>query len=64
MRQCGVETGGVAMAKLIRCSCGKLVRGETDEELLANADEHIRNDHPDLIGKIPHEDLLAMAEPA
>lgn len=50
------------MAKVIKCSCGKIVRGETDEELLANADEHIRNDHPDLVGKIPHEDLLAMAQ--
>jgi predicted small metal-binding protein len=50
------------MAKLIKCSCGKIVRGETDEELLANADEHIRTDHPDMVGKIAHEDLLAMAE--
>lgn len=51
------------MAKLIKCTCGKIVRGETDEELLANADEHIRTDHPEMVGKIPHEDLLAMAEP-
>jgi predicted small metal-binding protein len=56
--------GGIEVMKLIKCSCGKIVRGETDEELLANADEHIRNDHPDLVGKIAHEDLLAMAEPA
>ena len=50
------------MAKLIKCSCGKIVRGENDEELLANADEHIRTDHPDMVGKISHEDLLAMAD--
>ena len=52
------------MAKRIKCTCGKIVRGENDEELLANADEHIRTDHPDMVGKISHEDLLAMAEPA
>jgi hypothetical protein len=50
------------MAKMIRCSCGVIVRGETNDELLTNAEEHIRNDHPDMIGKIPREDLLAMAE--
>ena len=50
------------MAKRIKCSCGKIVRGETDEELLTYADEHIRTDHPDMVGKIPHEDLLAMEE--
>jgi hypothetical protein len=52
------------MAKLIRCDCGKIVRGEHDEDLLANAEEHIRTDHPELVGKIPREDLLAMAEAA
>jgi hypothetical protein len=50
------------MAKMIKCACGKIVRGETDDELLTNAEEHIRTDHPDMIGKIPREDLLAMAE--
>ena len=52
------------MPKLIKCDCGKVVRGETDDELLANAEEHIRTDHPDLVGKISREDLLAMAEAA
>jgi predicted small metal-binding protein len=50
------------MAKMIRCDCGKIVRGETDAELLANAEEHIRTDHPELVGKVRGEDLLAMAE--
>jgi predicted small metal-binding protein len=50
------------MPKLIKCDCGKIVRGETDDELLENAEEHIRQDHPDMVGKIRREDLLAMAE--
>jgi predicted small metal-binding protein len=61
---CGVEARGGEMAKLIKCSCGKIVRGDTDDELLANAEQHIREDHPDMVGKIAPEDLLAMAEPA
>ena len=52
------------MPKLIKCDCGKIVRGETDDELLANAEEHIRTDHPELVGKIARDDLLAMAESA
>ena len=52
------------MAKLINCECGRVVRGETDEELLANAETHVTSDHPELVGKVTREDLLAMAEEA
>ena len=48
--------------KLINCECGQVVRGETDEELLRNAEAHIQRDHPELVGKITREDLLAMSE--
>jgi predicted small metal-binding protein len=50
--------------KLINCECGQVVRGETDDELIANAEAHIRQDHPDLVGKISRDDLLGMAEQA
>ncbi len=50
------------MAKLINCECGQVVRGETDEELLAAAEEHVNRDHPELVGKITRDDLLGMAE--
>ncbi len=52
------------MAKLINCECGQVVRGNTDDELIANAEAHIDRDHPDLVGKISRDDLLAMAEEA
>ena len=52
------------MAKLINCECGQVVRGETDDELIANAEVHINRDHPDLVGKISREDLLSMSEEA
>jgi len=52
------------MAKVIKCECGYVARGDTDRELLAEANEHIRADHPDLVGRMTSEDLLAMAEDA
>ncbi len=50
------------MAKVIKCECGYVARGETDEALLAEAERHIESDHPDLVGRIGRDDLLAMAE--
>lgn len=50
--------------KLINCECGQVVRGETENELLRAAEDHIRRDHPELVGKITRGDLLAMSETA
>jgi predicted small metal-binding protein len=50
------------MAKIINCDCGAMIRGETDDELVANADRHVREAHPELAGKISREDFLEMAE--
>ena len=52
------------MGKLINCECGQVVRGETDDDLVVNAEEHIGRDHPELVGKVTRQDLLAMAEEA
>jgi predicted small metal-binding protein len=52
------------MAKVINCECGQVVRGETDDELVANVEEHVRTDHPDLVGTMSREDILAMPEAA
>lgn len=50
------------MAKVINCECGKTVRAKTDEELVAIVEAHVKSDHPDLVGKLSREDILAMAE--
>ena len=52
------------MAKVINCDCGYVVRGENDDELVTNAEEHMRTDHPDMVGKVDREQLLGMAEEA
>ena len=48
--------------KQIACVCGRVVKGEDDDELWQNAQEHIREDHPDLAGKVSRADLVAQAE--
>jgi hypothetical protein len=48
--------------KQIPCVCGYVVKGEDDDELWQKAQEHLREDHPDLAGKVSRADLLAQAE--
>ena len=48
--------------KVINCECGQVVRGETEDDVARAAEEHIKRDHPELVGKITREDLLAMSE--
>jgi predicted small metal-binding protein len=52
------------MAKVITCLCGFIARGGSAEEAADAVEQHIRTDHPDLVGKVAREDLLAMAEEA
>jgi hypothetical protein len=52
------------MAKVIRCQCGFLGQGETTEDAASVIEVHMRTDHPELVGKVTREDLIAMAEEA
>ena len=36
--------------------------GQGDDELWENAQAHLAEDHPDLVGKVSREDILAQAE--
>lgn len=49
------------MGKAIACECGHVVRASVDEELLRLARMHIAQSHPDMIGKVADDELLAMA---
>ena len=46
------------MAKLINCECGYVARGASDDEVVALIEDHMRTDHPDLVGKVSRGDLL------
>jgi len=45
-----------------RCVCGKVIEATDDEQLVAKAEAHVAADHPDLVGKVSREDVLARAE--
>jgi len=47
------------MAKVIRCQCGFLGRGETADEAATVIEAHMREDHPELVGKVTRKDLIA-----
>jgi predicted small metal-binding protein len=52
------------VAKKIDCPCGETVRGETDDEVVANAEAHMRDKHPEMVGTMSREQLLGMATEA
>ena len=48
------------MARTFQCECGRVLRGETDDEVLALAEEHLARDHREIAGTPAREDLRAM----
>lgn len=49
------------MAKVINCDCGFVVRGESDDELVVNAQAHAKDVHG---MDITREQALSLAKPA
>ena len=47
------------LAKIMRCDCGYVIRGETDDEIVAKVQKHAREVHDMEITK---EQVLAMAQ--
>ena len=48
------------MTKVIKCDCGYVVRGSTDDELVTSAQTHARDVHSVALTR---EQALAMAKP-
>jgi predicted small metal-binding protein len=44
-----------------RCGCGYILWGEDEEELLRDAEDHVRTVHPELVGTLSP---LELAEPS
>jgi predicted small metal-binding protein len=55
-------TGRLAMALRIICMCGYVIQGNDDDELWRNARDHMGVLHPELVGSVSREDILAQAE--
>ena len=50
------------MAMLINCECGFVARGDTQEEVIGRIRDHMREDHPALLGSVSDDDLLGWIE--
>ena len=50
------------MPLLVNCECGRIIRGETQDEIVTKVEQHVTEDHPQLVGKLSREDIVAMTE--
>jgi predicted small metal-binding protein len=50
------------MAKLINCECGRTFRGESENDVLEQAEEHIKESHPELVATVSREQLVDWVE--
>jgi predicted small metal-binding protein len=46
------------MERIIRCECGYVAHGESDDEVIAMIRTHMSTDHPALLESVSREDLL------
>lgn len=46
------------MTKLIRCECGFIARGATDDDVVGAIRAHMKTDHPALLNTVSRDDLL------
>ena len=50
------------MSLRIVCMCGYVIQGDDDDELWRSAQGHMGVLHPELVGNVTREDILAQAE--
>lgn len=50
------------MSLVINCECGRVVRAETEDEIVSKVEQHVAEDHPELVDKLTREDIVAMSE--
>jgi predicted small metal-binding protein len=50
------------MAKVIRCECGYVARGDGDDEVVDAIRAHMATDHPALLEAVTRDDLLGWIE--
>jgi len=51
---------GESVSTVVRCGCGYLLWGEEIKQQLTEAEQHIRNEHPELVGTLSP---LELAQP-
>lgn len=47
------------MTKVIRCECGFVARGDSDEQVIQVIRGHLASDHPALLESVSRDELLS-----
>jgi predicted small metal-binding protein len=55
------RAGGHDVKKNLACPCGEMVRGEDEDDLVAKAEAHLRDKHPDKVDDYTRDMILFMA---
>ncbi len=50
------------MSKVVRCGCGYVLEGDEADDLLADAERHVRIAHPELLGTLSPLELARPLE--
>ncbi len=50
------------MTRQIKCECGYVARGETDDEVVVRIEGHIRTDHPELVETLTRDEIASWVE--
>jgi predicted small metal-binding protein len=50
------------VAKVINCACGEAIRGESEDEVLDRAEQHVRDVHADMADQFTRETLAGMVQ--
>ena len=48
--------------KVIRCECGYVARGDSDDQVVGMIRGHLTSDHPALLESVSHQDLLSWVQ--
>jgi predicted small metal-binding protein len=46
----------------VKCECGYVARGDTDDQVVARIRDHMRTDHPDLRDKVSDDQIRGWIE--
>jgi predicted small metal-binding protein len=50
------------VSKIVNCECGEVIHAESDDEIVSKVEDHVREAHPELSGKMSRDDILEMVE--
>lgn len=50
------------MGWIVNCECGETVRADDEDGVVTGVEKHVSAKHPDLVGSLSRDDVLAMAE--